>query len=144
MAIVNRDLDASQQKEALQFNQVADVATGVTMQCVQVPYPASLLGIQLAASGLSGTPTYSFGIGRFIVGSGYTFITGGATTITARAMGTSGPVAASLASAGSSLLALQAGDVLTLVSGGANAAVKQLNVAFVVQALQDIKSYFSL
>lgn len=144
MAIVNRDLDASQQKEVLSFNQVADIATGVTVQAVQVAYPASLLGIQVAASGVSGTPTYSFGIGRFIVGSGYTFITGGATTITARNMGASGPVAASLASAGSSLLQLQAGDVLTLVSGGSNSAVKQLSVAFVIQALQDIKSYFSL
>lgn len=144
MGIVNRTLDSSQQKDTLQFSQAADIVTGITLQCIQVPSNSTLLAITVAASGLSGTPTYGFGIGRFIVGSGYTFITGGATTITARAFGTSGSVGATLATSGSTLLNLISGDVLTLVSAGSNAAVKQLNVAFVVQNLQDIKTAFGM
>lgn len=144
MAIVNRDLDSSEQKKVLSVGYANDIATGVTLMCVQVPYPAELKAIQLAVTGLSGTPTYAFGVGRFIAGSGYTFMSGGATTMTGRAFGTSGAVAGSLASSGSSLLQLLAGDVLTLVTGGSNAAVKQLQVSFVVQALQDIKSNFGV
>lgn len=144
MAIINRDLDASQQKDVLQFAAPGGVATGVTLQCVAVPYPATLQAIQVSAVGISGSPTYGFGIGRFIAGAGYTFIVGGATTITARAVGTSGPVAASLAASGSTLLSLQSGDVLCLLSAGANSAVAQLNVSFVVQALQDYKTMFGV
>lgn len=142
MAIINRDLDVSEQIKVLEY-QAGAVATGVTLLGVGIPFPASLKAINVVAVGLSGTPTLAFGIGRFIAGSGFTFITGGVTaTVTVPAMGTSGAVTVTGLSAGSSLLALQRGDQLMAVSGGANSAVTQLSIGVVVQALQDFKTSF--
>lgn len=143
MAIINRDLDVSEQLRVLE-NSYQGVATGATLLVACAPYPAELRAVRLAAIGLSGSPTYAFGIARFIVGSGYTFITGGMTTLTATAYGTSGIQSGVLASQGSSLLQLLANDQLVLVSGASNAAAAQLQVSFVLQALQDIRSSFGV
>ena len=109
-----------------------------------IPYPATLDGVRVAAAGISGTPTYDLRVLRFIAGAGVTTIAGGATTLTGVAVGTSGIQSMVLASSGSTLLNLLAGDMITLTSGGANSAVTGLNVSVVVKALQDIKTSFGI
>jgi len=143
MAIVNRELDASEQKEVFHFNSGGDVVTGATLTCAIAPYAGEVKAIRVAGVGLSGTPTVAFNILRFNAGAGDTAITGGATTLTITAVGTSGVQSMVLASSGSTLLQVQAGDRFAITSGAANSAVKGLCVTFVVQALQDIKNPFS-
>lgn len=141
MAVVNRDLDPSQQ--ALAFNSaLGPLATGVTTPICVVPYPATLSQIKTAAFGISGTPTVVFSIQRFIVGSGVTSYLGGVTTLTLQAAGTSGALSAVLASQGSTALNLQAGDVIMSTTGGSNAAVTGLAVSVVLKASQDIRQFF--
>lgn len=141
MGVVNRTLDVSLQQNDLQASYGA-VVTGATLQLCMIPAPCTLKQVKVAAAGLSGAPTYDLRVLRFIVGTGVTTIAGGATTLTATAVGTSGIQSMSLAAAGSSFLNLIAGDVLTLTSGGANTAVVDLSVAVVLQNTQDIVSWF--
>lgn len=154
MAVVNRTLDASEQRKVFEVNTQA-LATGVTLQLGIVPYPSVLVEAQIAAWGLSGAPTYALAINRFITGTGFTTIVVGTGTSNIPAeFGTSGPGAFGaslfgasgmvLAAAGSTLLNLLPNDVLTLTSGVANTAVKALSCAVVIQPIQDIKVHFGL
>ena len=142
MAITNRSLDVTEQKEVIQASYAA-VATGATLLNAVVPYPCTLTDIRVAAIGLSGSPTYTFYVGREYIGAGFSAqaVTG---ALTAQAVGTSGIQRASLLAAGSTLLNLQAGDVVFAVSGAANTAVTGLAIALVAQATQEIKSYFNV
>lgn len=142
MALVNRDKDVSEQRETL-HSEYGLVVTGVTLQGPIVPVACELQAIRSSAIGLSGAPTAAFTITRFNVGSGVTSITGGATTLTHTAVGTSGVQSWSLAASGNSLIQLQAGDVLTLTSGAANAAVAGLSVSYVLKVLTDIKNQYN-
>lgn len=142
MAIVNRDYDASEQRKTLQC-EFGVTGTGVTLLCAQVPVASELQAIRVAAVGLSGAPTVAFTIGRFIAGTGFTSLTGGATTLTLTAFGTSGLQTMAVTASGSSLVALTAGDVLQLTTAGANAAAAALSVAFVVKELVDIKNQYN-
>lgn len=141
MAITNRALDASEQRKNFAASYTA-VATGTTLLALTVPFNSTLEAIKVSAQGLSGSPTYDLRVWRFIVGTGVTTIAGGATTLTAVAMGTSGPQSMVLAASGSSFLNLLSGDVLTLTSGGANTAVTGLAVGVCIKAIQDIKTNF--
>lgn len=146
MAIVNRDLDVSQQKICLQGTVATTVgaSAGAAFPAVTVPFPGLVKTIALTASGLSGAPTIALDVQRFVVGSGLTTIPYLSTTMAITAVGTSGVKVVTLAAAGSSLLQLQTGDVITvnqLFSGG-NVAIAKLEVNAVVQALQDIVAYF--
>lgn len=141
MAIVNRTLDPSQQQSELMSSYQLTV-TGATLQVAAIPYPAVLKAVKVAAIGLSGAPTLDLRIQRFIVGTGVTSIAGGATTLTETAWGTSGVQSMVLAASGSSLLNLQANDVIALATGVANTASSQSVVAVVIQATQDILSWF--
>jgi hypothetical protein len=77
------------------------------------------------------------------VGAGITGIVGLAATMTVAAIGNSqAPQSFSLVSAGSTLLKVAAGDVIAVRTGTANTAIGQGNVTIVLQALQDIKSFF--
>lgn len=143
MAINNRSLDASLQQEVIQLD-FGLVATGTALPIGVVPYPSALKAIRVAAFGLSGAPTYAFSVERFIAGAGATTITGGATTLTSQAYGTSGIQSMVLAAEGSTVLNLMAGDVLTITSGGANTAALRLSVAAVIQNTQELRSNFGL
>ena len=141
MAITNRTLDVSEEQVQIQAA-YQTVATGVTMLAAMIPYPAILKQVKVAAQGISGSPTYNLRVWRFIVGTGVTTIAGGATTLAGVALGTSGIQSMALAAEGSTLLTLLAGDVITLTSAGSNAAVSGIDVACVIQATQDIKSWY--
>lgn len=144
MAIVNRTLDPSEQKKVYSASAGA-VATGVTGIVAYVPGPAILNAGSIAAFGLSGAPNYSLIVNRFVVGAGATAITvGTGTSNVPSAYGTSGSFQMVLAAAGSTLLQLQANDVIMYLSGVASSAVTGLNVSVVLQPIQDIKLQFGV
>lgn len=131
--IVNRDMDVSEKRIILNANFGA-LATGTSAPIGIVPFPAQVKGIFEGALGLSGSPTHQVVIHRFIPGAGQTVITGLANALALTAFGTSGLQSASLV--GSSIL-LQAGDILSLSTGGANSAANASTVQVVIEALQD-------
>jgi hypothetical protein len=143
MAICNRDLDVSQQQNPVQ-QCFGLVATGQVLPVALVDSPGTLKGVKVALTGLSGAPTVLLKVQRFIVGSGNTVISGGATTLTGQAVGTSGAQSLVLAAAGSSFLSLLAGDQITLTLGGSNTAADSMAVSTVIQYTQDIRSHYGV
>lgn len=144
MAIQNRTLDPAEQRKVFSVSSAA-TATGVSGIIAIVPYSSILDAAQLAAFGLSGSPTVQLVCNRFIVGTGVTAITIGSANAVP-AFGTSGVlgVGASLPAAGSTLLNLLPNDVLMYQTGGANSAATGLSVGVVLRPLQDIKSHYGL
>lgn len=150
MAIVNRTLDGTEKNKVMQICTTADTVNGTTLMVGIVPWPSQLQCGQLAAFGVSGSPSVALSVNRFIVGTGITtWILATGTSNIARDIGTSG-VGNSVGQSGivfqgSSLLTLQANDVIyATVAGGAGAAVKGLSVSVVIQPTVDIKYNFGL
>jgi len=142
MSNVNRNMHESEQKENLARTFQA-TATGKDLIICHLPYPVQIKDAKATVVGMSGAPTATLKLQRFVTGAGLTTISiSGALTHTA--IGTSGAQGFSLPAAGSSLLDLQAGDFLVATTGGSNAAVEQLNVNVVVKAIQDIKSWYGV
>ena len=146
MGIVNRSMDASEQKDVIQRTTALSVgaSAGANFHLGMVPYPAVLKAVEVAHVGLSGAPTAQIDVIRFVAGAGLTQITGLAATHTAVAVGTSGVQGLSLQAAGNTLLILQRGDVLVwnqLFSGG-NVGTSQSTITAVVQKTQDIVQHF--
>ncbi len=142
MAITNRALDPSEQRKNVDYTFGA-LATGVTGMVGVVAWPSVLERGQMVSVGVSGSPTAQLVVQRFIPGSGFT--TWAVSSANAAvAFGTSGvPVSGlSLLAAGSTLLNLQANDVLSIATGGANSAVTGLFVGLVLRPIQDIKTNF--
>lgn len=138
MAIVNRDLDSSQQ--VVNFSElVQNTTVGSSYGLVVVPCQMQLVGAGVISKGLSGAPNLSLWIERFIAGSGYTAINVGASLV-AQAFGTSGGQTFNCASGVT--WQLQAGDVVSLATAGANTAALSHTVTLALKALQDIKSSF--
>jgi len=119
-----------------------------------IPYPAILAAIDIAAFGLSGAPGWQFNILRFIAGLGSTAVAVGVSVLTVVGFGTSGMqqiagvssagVAPVLAPQGSSLAQLLAGDLIQIVSSGANTAVNASVVSVVIKKTQDVLSQFGI
>ena len=134
MAIVNRDKDSSEQKDA-HFARIAPLPVSQTVAIFQAPHAGSVAAAQFAALTISGTPTTQLSIRRFVAGEGQTLIPSGpAQALTAE--GTSGPEAYAF----SATIQLEAGDHLCVVSAGANSSWAAVDCSFVFQSLQDIKS----
>lgn len=152
MPIVNRDLDSSQQREVYQalINGSASgisagiqnpgVATALTFPLCTISRPGSLVAAQVAAWGISGTPSHSLWVYRFA--GGFTSIQVGA-SIAPTAFGTSGSLGYSILPAATSF-PLLAGDQLVLATVTANSAFAQVTMTMVVRALQDIKTDFGV
>lgn len=151
MAIVNRDLDTTQQRESYCASLVSSpsgisagiqnpgVATGLTFPLCNIPYPASLVSVAESVYGLSGTPTHSLWIYRFA--GGFTSIQVGA-SLNPTAFGTSGVLSHSLYAA--STFPLLAGDQIVVATLGTNAAVARADFTVVIRCLQDYKTYFGV
>lgn len=140
MAIVNRDLDSSQQ--VVNFNAiVANTTVGGSYAVAVMPSPGQLVGAGIVSKGLSGAPNLSLWIERFVVGTGYTAIAIGASLV-AQALGTSGGQTFNVGAGVT--WTLQAGDVISLASAGANTAATHHTVTLSVKALQDIKTQFGV
>jgi len=142
MAIVNRTLDASEQRKVFQLSQ-GPVATGASGIVCEVPYPCVLEAGEIAAFGLSGAPTYALVLNRFIAGAGFTAITiAVGTSNVPSAFGTSGSFSMVLPASGSTLLNLLENDVLMYQTGVANTAVTAVAISLVLKPIQDIKTQF--
>jgi len=147
MPIVNRDLDSSSQRVVINSSHgfaAGVVGTGVTLTCALVPWPSTLDAVRVGAFGLSGAPAVALSVNRLIVGTGFTTMTLGMTSLTVPAFGTSGMGSGVLAASGNSLLVLQAGDLLCLTTSGAATAAIGYVASFVLKATQDIKSSFGI
>lgn len=136
MGITNRDKDASEKQKSLQcaFDVAVNLVTGASMNVGVVSHPSKFKSGAIAALGVSGTPTYQLHAFRW-TSAGSTLIPLGPAATVAANVGLSGGAVTMT----SSLIALQTGDLLQLVSGGANSAALKLNCAIVLEALQDIK-----
>mgnify|MGYP007027866142 FL=1 len=140
MAIVNRDKDASEQKDVINVS-LGALATSVTKQVAVLPYPCTLVGLRASALGVSNAMQVAMQVNRFIAGTGATAINLGISNLVLVNVGTSGVQGFSgLAAVGSTLLALQAGDVLQVVTSVANGNTTDLCMNFIVKKTQDIVS----
>lgn len=139
MGIINRTLDTSEQNELVE-ELLAVTTTGQNYIVYRAPCAMNIVDARSIGVGLSGAPTSTLKLQRFVVGAGLTTISiSGALTVTA--IGTSGAQQYSLPAAGSSLLALAAGDVVVATTGGTNAGLEQQFVQLVVRSLQDIRTW---
>ena len=145
MALVNRDKDVSEQKDvySLQLSGgLTTVATGATAWIGLMPYPGVIQSMKVAAAGLSGAPLVSLQTLRFAAGG--TTIAVSISGLVCSEFGTSGMIGtgfSGLAAAGSTLLSVQAGDILQIQTGGANTAARNMIVEVVVKKTQDYVSY---
>jgi len=139
MGIANRDKDASEKQYSVQnqWNIAADLVTGATVMAHIVSHPAKMKSAQFAALGVSGSPTYQVNALRWTSGGATVIPLGPAATVSAD-FGVSG----SVVEQSSSLISLETGDVLHVITGGANSAALDLSCAIVLEALQDIKEEF--
>lgn len=142
MAIVNRDLAPSQQlwffNSTLNLNVGASAAIGHHL--AEMPFPGTLKAVALAARAISGSPVLSVGVKRF-TSAGVTTIAFVGATLAPAAYGAS---AYSTQVFSVTSFALQTGDVVICNAAfeGGNVAADGSCVSVVVQATQDIKSYF--
>jgi hypothetical protein len=143
MAVINRTMDASQQRFT-EGVKLGATATGVTAIVAHIETPCVVDAGQMAAFGLSGAPSFQLVINRFIAGAGFTAINLGSANVIP-AFGTSGVAASgvSLPAAGSTLNNLVPNDVIMVLSGVANTAVTGLSVKLVLRPIQDIKKFFA-
>lgn len=139
MGIINRTKDVSEQKEVIEVL-IDDTITARVYPVYTAPRAQTLIDARNVALGLSGAPTMSLFLNRFVVGTGgISAAVGGALTVAA--FGTSGAQQYSLPATGSSLLALQSGDWLSVKAAGTNAALTDNIISLVVQNVQDIKTW---
>lgn len=158
MAILNRDLDPSQQKDVVYWTSQGQnygatftgggVPVGITLLLTgPIPYPYVLQSVNALNNGASGSPQLSFNIMRVVGGGGVTMIAvsisnmvipNGASFVTA--FGYSGTLFggySGLAATGSTLLLGQPGDILSATTTGANTASTQLMITLVLKKIQD-------
>ena len=139
--LINRDHDLSERRREVKVR-IAGTVTGASHALLIAPFNCKIVGAFQAARGLSGSPVHTLVAERFIVGSGATVIGGWASTLTITAFGTSGSQGYSCAAA--SFMTLNAGDMITLYPSGTNAAVAEVVIGLVLEALDDIKKSFSV
>jgi len=152
MAIVNRDLDPSQQREMYVANLVGTASaasagifspvlvTGNTFPLALITSQSQLVSGGVAAWGLSGSPVLSFWLYRFA--GGFTSIAIGQ-TLAVTAFGTSGALGISVLPAATTYQ-LQAGDQIVAHLLGSNSALDKATVTLVCRNLQDIVTDFSV
>lgn len=141
MAIVNRDLDASQQKDVIKFRSAGAVATGASLNVAVIPYPCALQSVASYATGVSNAMQVAINVQRW-TSAGVTVIALGVSNLVLQNYSTSGILGFSgLAVPGSTLLSLQQGDVLNLVTSVSNGNALDLVMSFVVKKLQDIVAH---
>lgn len=138
MAIVNRDLDPSQQKVEFQYVGATQISTGYTSIICKIDYPCTIQSASSFALGVSTAMQVALQVWRF-TSAGLTIIIPGVSNMVLNNYGTSGILAYSgLAPQGSSLLQLQQGDAVGFATSGANAAATNLVLDVVLKKTQDI------
>lgn len=148
MAIVNRDLDISEQIHDISavISTAVGASAGADFQVCQMPWPGTLQGVAIAANSVSGAPVVQVGIKRFTA-TGLTTISVGSTlAVLAFGLSAAYTMIPLQGVAGSTLRNLQAGDVVVvnqLFSGG-NVAIGNAVVTACVAAVQDIRKHFNI
>jgi len=139
MALVNRDKDASEQKDSVNIT-LRTVTNGVTIPVLVMPYPCTVQSVRAVCSGISGAPTIAF---YKSAAAGITLEAIGISALVVASLGTSGVLGFSgLAAAGSTLLDFASNGVLTLISGGGTGAAFDYAVVEVcLKKTQDIVAY---
>lgn len=138
MAIVNRDLDASQQKDIIEVN-LGAVATATTRFISLPPYACTIQTLVAAAAGVSNAMQVAF---EKITGAGSSGVPIGISNLVLQNRSTSGPQGFSgLAAVGSTLLNFARGDCLQVVTSVSNGNATDLLLQIVVKKTQDIVSY---
>lgn len=143
MGIVNRTLDASEQKQTYMFNwsgTSGSIAVGTTLMSAPIPSPGVLQAAVVSCQGASVVPTSSLQVVRFIPGAGVTTISGLGASFVVPAIGISGVLSVSLVASGSTLLNLLAGDCFQMING-VNSVVSPV-LSVVVKKTQDIATSF--
>lgn len=155
MSLHNMGKGGSEQREAYSFEFGNDWFTvGQTAAVLFVPYPCLFDAVGLVATGITGVPAINIFNARFIPGFGATSYAIG-TSFLIPAFGTSGTVygsgvtfgitgGISFPIAGSSLLQLMPGDILSLVVSGASAGVYAMSGYVCLRPQQDTKSHLGL
>ena len=141
MGIVNRTMDATEQKEALVISH-SNVVNQHDLVAKVIERPCVISDMKVAMLGVSGSPNVLLKALRFVAGTGgSSFLIGSTFAVTTFA--TSGYLSYSLPASGSTLLNLQKGDVLVVVQGGGTgAASTATTIEIVLQNTQDIKSWY--
>lgn len=135
MALVNRDKDASEQKDVVTFTRL--LAAAGSYMIWQAPYNFEVVAVAATARAISGAMTARVDINKF----GGTNSASMMVALTVPAYGTSGAfVSASLAAAGSSFIQGAPKDSLWVVVP-ASVAADDLVLTVTVKKLQDIVSY---
>lgn len=145
MAIVNRTLDPTEQRKVFETKLVAaELVNGFSGILAVVPWPSTLDAGNIQLYGISGAPNFQISVNRFVVGTGgTTYVVAVGTSNIPLAFGTSGAWSVVLPAAGSTLLNLQANDVILYAQGGGSgAAAVQAEVSLVLKPIQDIKYNF--
>lgn len=154
MAIINRSLDSSEQKQTFvffnpRFNDTTGVSntviTGVTCVFAMVPFAGGVLeSVRYLAQGVSNSMQVQPLILRNTSG-GVTLINPSISNMVLQNLSVSGIVGYSgLAATGSTLLQLQVGDGLAFATSVANASAQQLVLEFVVKKTADITQTFGI
>lgn len=145
MAVVNRTLDASNQKFPVSVAINGAITNGETGVLVHVPFPCTLEAANLASFNTTASFNMLIRVSRFIPGTGATTWVLGS-TFAPPAFGTSGviPSGISLPASGSTLLNLMPNDVIGyLADGGATVAVYGLTGCFILKPVQDIRVFLN-
>lgn len=136
MAIVNRDKDASEQRDVVSYTRLLAAAGSYPIWVA--PYPFEIVKVAAAARAISGSVTARVDIKKF----GGTDSISAMVALAVPAYGTSGAfISASLSPAGSTLVQGAQGDALFVVVPAATGA-DDLVLEVVVKKLQDIVSQF--
>lgn len=143
MAICNRDKDVSEQKDALYFRSIAEHVTGASVLCAgPLPYPCTLQSVRVAMFGASTATAVQIQFQAVRFAGGLTTINLGISNMLPGLVSLSGLIGFSgLAAVGSSLLSLQAGDILSFTVAGTNASITNILIDWAVKKTQDIVSY---
>lgn len=138
MAVINRDMDASEQRDVYDVS-LGATPTGTTLAVVVLPYPATLQSIRTNAFGVSNAMQVTWHKLVYVSGSGSTFIPIGISNLVLVNHASIGVQGSSyLAASGSTLLSFSAGDCLAAVTSVANGNVLSLVVQAVFKKTQDI------
>lgn len=146
MAIVNRDLDVTQQKDIYQVKMLGTTtnglivsSAGITIALACIPYACELESVRAYAQGVSGSPILQLYKNVYISGTGQTIYAMGVSGLVLANFASAGLLGASvLPASGSTTIQLNSGDVVIGVLSGANTALTELAVDLVVQKLADI------
>jgi hypothetical protein len=136
MAINNGALDPTE-KLFLMEREINGTASGSSLILAVVPFAARVAGAYQSVLGISGTPTHTLSVTRFVTGAGQTNIGNIGAALTCVAYGTSGLQGYSLTRG----FTVAAGDLIVLTPGGADSAVGKASLNIVLQALNEYKSY---